>query len=208
MLPQFTVHRLDSELSVCVGTFDAIRSPDATGYLWIEEWALLEGQFVDFSPELKSAAFVPRASDGLKSLYPQQSYPYLFSWWGFRVELTLDHSRQWQKVSFSPQDAILFRRPSGNVMRKANSSGRCRIFPEEPEEERSTGGELVPEGWDHEHCEFFMETIGSGGESEGYRNQYDEWICTHCYEAYVATRTPSFLVPQILHQISGLGPVP
>ena len=51
----------------------------------------------------------------------------------------------------------------------------------------------ITSGWDHEHCEICMATIGNCGESTGYRNQRDEWVCRECYLNYIQKQDLSFI---------------
>jgi hypothetical protein len=55
----------------------------------------------------------------------------------------------------------------------------------EPGDEKRTDGEIVPGGWDHEHCELCWGKIGSGGDPEGYSNGNGHWVCSRCYKRYV-----------------------
>ena len=40
-------------------------------------------------------------------------------------------------------------------------------------------------GWDHDHCEFCLETIGSGGYDYGYcTDENYRWVCNQCYNDF------------------------
>ena len=61
------------------------------------------------------------------------------------------------------------------------------------------GGEVVPGGWDYEHCEIYSEKIGVGGEPEGYFSPPSSWICVSCYENFVVTRSLAFVPNDAWH---------
>ena len=50
---------------------------------------------------------------------------------------------------------------------------------------------VVPNGWDHEHCELCNAHIDPGG--TGYVDHSDHWVCAGCYTKYVAVHDLSFL---------------
>jgi hypothetical protein len=76
----------------------------------------------------------------------------------------------WQKARFVPLDAEQYRRsPSGE------------LITEMPE--------VIPAGWDHEHCMLCMTKIAQlpGCQREGYSNDGGSlWLCVACYERYVS----------------------
>lgn len=63
-----------------------------------------------------------------------------------------------------------------------------RASPEAPR-----GEEVVAGGWDHEHCEICQKKIGCGGDSFGYLNPPDAWVCEKCYTSFVASRSLAFI---------------
>ena len=48
--------------------------------------------------------------------------------------------------------------------------------------------DVVDNGWTHDHCEICLQTI-SGiqdyGETEGFTNDNNEWICKSCFELFI-----------------------
>jgi hypothetical protein len=58
------------------------------------------------------------------------------------------------------------------------------------------GGELIPGGWDHEHCSICWETIGGGGQVAGFVSGEDDWVCGECHRHFVAPRSLAFVTWQ------------
>jgi hypothetical protein len=102
-------------------------------------------------------------------------------YWGQRAELVLNERLHWQRTRFEPDDMLRFS-AQGKVLGTRHASGTT------PE-----GGEVVPGGWDHEHCLICMKTIGAGGEPEGFFSEPDCWVCKACYTAYVIPRSLDFV---------------
>ena len=51
--------------------------------------------------------------------------------------------------------------------------------------------ELVEDGWNHDHCEICWWTLcesDNSDEGEGYTTDGHRWICTECYEKFIATK--------------------
>jgi hypothetical protein len=74
--------------------------------------------------------------------------------------------KTWQKAQFGPRDAVRYRRSGGELV--------------DPE--------IIPSGWDHEHCMLCMTKIAQLPDSEpdGYSNQDgSQWLCLACYERYI-----------------------
>lgn len=46
---------------------------------------------------------------------------------------------------------------------------------------------------DHDHCAICCQTIGEGGQAEGYLSHDETWICCGCYESYVKPRSLNFI---------------
>lgn len=46
---------------------------------------------------------------------------------------------------------------------------------------------------DHDHCAICWQTIGEGGEAEGYLSENETWICSGCYESCVRSRSLNFI---------------
>jgi hypothetical protein len=76
----------------------------------------------------------------------------------------------WQKARFRPSDAEQYQRtPTGQII--------------------SDVPEIIPAGWDHEHCMLCMTTISElpDCQCEGYNNEEENlWLCVACYERYIS----------------------
>jgi hypothetical protein len=57
----------------------------------------------------------------------------------------------------------------------------------------TSGAELVESGWDHEHCAICWETLGPGGQAEGYVSGQRTWVCERCYLNFVERRSLDFI---------------
>jgi hypothetical protein len=46
---------------------------------------------------------------------------------------------------------------------------------------------------DHDHCAICWQTLGQGGQPDGYVSEDATWICCRCYESFVAPRSLDFI---------------
>ena len=110
---------------------------------------------------------------------PAAGIVYTFvSWWGSsQLETAQSDSAKWDKREFEPRDAARFRTRDGVVMAR-------KLEPDEASPE----AEVVPGGWDHEHCRLCWERISQYEDDPhvGYTDGND-WICEACYERFVAS---------------------
>jgi hypothetical protein len=53
-------------------------------------------------------------------------------------------------------------------------------------------GELVPGGWDHEHCSICHQKIGWGGQPNGFVSE-DDWVCDECHSRFIIPRSLAFM---------------
>jgi hypothetical protein len=95
-----------------------------------------------------------------------------------QAELVEDRARHWQAQVFRPSDAVAFPQEGGTVTRQKR-----------PDESPIADGQVVPDGWDHEHCALCWQTISllTGDQARGYCDGRD-WLCTDCYEHYILPR--------------------
>jgi hypothetical protein len=124
--------------------------------------------------------FVPDKPGALQAPVASSEWMVLDGYWGGRAEIVFDRGRQWQRARFEVADAVRFKQGSSVYMKKADDS-----HPE--------GSELVEGGWDHEHCEICLATLGPDGQPEGYVSEGATWVCEHCYAAYVQRRSLEFI---------------
>jgi hypothetical protein len=123
------------------------------------------------------------------------SLAYLNSYWRpHQIWMVLDKSWGWEKRQFRALDAIAENFEAKDVSivdgREVrvwtkleplrDSGGEGRYYP--PSDENSARW-LVPQGWDHEHCEICNAHVDA--ETFGYCDPNDNWLCEKCYERYV-----------------------
>jgi hypothetical protein len=85
-------------------------------------------------------------------------------WWTpMQLALVEDRCRCWQAQTFRPSDALV-QSPTNEI-------------------------EVMPEGWDHEHCTLCWQKISlrSGDCQSGYTDG-KSWLCTECYEKFIIPR--------------------
>src|SRR4051812_45104331 len=102
-------------------------------------------------------------------------------WWTPQQgQLVEDPTRTWHRADFAPSDMVLLRRGDGQA-----SVGRSLS----PNEVPPSDAEIVKGGWDHEHCELCWAEISAAGgnPSAGYTDGKG-WLCTACYDRYIAPR--------------------
>jgi len=180
-LPRFAVS--DKFSASCKGRFDA---STWIGDGWIVGLYVSAGRFLwcrieDVNQEAQTCSFCPEDPTELSALIVGESYPFMEWYWGSRAELALDEGRVWHRKTFQAVDMVVY-----------PSEGGCRMaIPATPE--NKDGQEVIPGGWDHEHCEICNQKIGFGGEPEGYVDDSKSWICEGCYRDYVVPRSLAFV---------------
>lgn len=143
--------------------------------------------------------FAPNNPVHLDAVWSQREWEVLDGYWGERAQIVLDPTRAWDKARFQPTDAIRIERPAGDWLRPLTDIdeepvARARAFPGGTAS--GTGarsGEVVEAGWDHEHCAICWETIGPGGQTEGYVSADRTWVCERCYVDFVDRRSLDFI---------------
>jgi hypothetical protein len=120
--------------------------------------------------------FVPENPESLDRIRARSDWCVLDGYWGQRAEIVLDRSCRWSRHRFQPADAI-----------------RHGAWVVEATDAPADDEELVKDGWDHEHCAICWETIGPGGQPDGYVAESRLWLCTHCYESFVERRSLDFI---------------
>lgn len=196
-LPQFTVEAAASDdPNQRSGHFDSGLNIKAgsIGYLVAENGLCVEGKFYQFDENTRRAVFKPKESSQLNLLKINKTYPYLDGYWGERVALVLDTSRNWNKELFKPQDAVAYRSGDKTIVIKVGQP--VDDIPVEGE------GRIIKGGWDHEHCAICWESIDED-HPNGYKDQNNEWVCENCYSNYVKPRRLGFIDDTALSQIRG-----
>lgn len=124
--------------------------------------------------------FVPDRGEDVERIEGQRVWAILDGYWGERAELVVDPKRQWRRARFKPRDAVEFSGPTGTWTRQASEAER-------------SGGNVVKGGWDHEHCAICSTKIGNDGDTEGYVDGSDTWVCERCFGDYVAHKSLDFI---------------
>jgi hypothetical protein len=148
--------------------------------LYLGGGRFLWGRFRGVDEAKRTASFYPNQVAELSALRLEDSYPFMDGYWGERAELVLNESRRWQPARFEPSDMVRFPAAGGGWM-------ATRSSPAAP-----PGGEVVPGGWDHEHCEICQKKIGCGGEPDGFFSPPDSWVCEECYRSFIVPRSLAF----------------
>jgi hypothetical protein len=124
------------------------------------------------------------------------------------IKSVLQPEWEWQKVVFSPSDAVACRYENIELVDASNKGGSVwrkisqeelrvgRPILSEPYRGQRYVGEpwIVKGGWDHEHCKICMGHIDSG--DTAYIDPDDRWwFCKKCGEEYVLPHDLSFVAP-------------
>ena len=118
-----------------------------------------------------------------------QRLPVIEARWDARqVAMIVNEDNLWKHVHFKPSDAINFKSPEVSegwiATQKAENT-------EIPPGSKFIG--VVPNGWDHEHCDLCWKKIGIGGDDCGYVYDDKQWLCEACYLTYAEKHDLSFL---------------
>jgi len=138
------------------------------GSVYAGDGRFIRGRFIGVDPAQHTCDFPPDDPTTAGLLRAGSSYPYLDNYWGDRAELVLDEGRTWREADFQPRETT------------------------------PIGGELIPGGWDHEHCSICWERIGCGGQAAGLvsgANDWD-WVCGECHRLFVVPRSLEFVTWQ------------
>ena len=197
-LPHFRILSLqDKDSPEYDGVFDSgLRLEDGWhGYLVSDDDATVLGRFYDYDGLKKTAVFKPRIPVDGSPLEIGMSYTYIDGYWGERVALVLDRSKQWNRTRFVPQDAVDYRYGDQRIRGRV---GQAPTFPVDD------AGTTIKGGWDHEHCDICSEKIGRYGQPYGYASGTSQWVCTKCYSDYVKPVRISFIDELAIAQIRAL----
>jgi hypothetical protein len=144
--------------------------------------------------------FAPESQDDLDAILAQSEWEVLDGYWGERAEVVLDQTRQWDRARFRPTDAIRIQGPGGVWLRPVIRTDEdpattvARAFPAGATSDGgdTSGAEVVEAGWDHEHCTICWETLGPGGQADGFVSKRT-WVCERCYVDFVEQRSLAFI---------------
>ena len=183
-LPHFTISQIEvvSEQVRLAGRFTTV-----VGVRNGRSWLLMPdhfiiGDLVHLDTQSKTAIFI--SPDTVAAQIPQAtSLPWLDGYWqAYLVQRIADPDWTWTRIKFAPDDAIQF--TQGEVR------GWTKIGSTLPPGSKRVG--VLPKGWDHEHCEICNGKIGISGDSFGYVDSEDCWLCEQCYEKYASRHDVSF----------------
>lgn len=132
---------------------------------------------------------------------------YLSPAWDARhIWMVLDEQWGWKRVLFQAVDAVAEAYEATDVsiangqevktwtkLSRADKLGSTERYV--PTLDNPLGSsvppQLVPGGWDHEHCELCREHINNG--DFGYRDEDGQWLCENCYDKYAKLHDLSFV---------------
>ena len=128
------------------------------------------------------------------------------AWEPHQIWMVLDEHWGWQRVLFQAVDAVAETHEATDVsivderevktwtkLSRADKRGSAERYAPTLDDTLVSGAapQLVPGGWDHEHCQLCREHISHG--EFGYRDEDDQWLCENCYGKYVMPRDLSFV---------------
>jgi len=88
---------------------------------------------------------------------------------------SVDKHGKWTKVLFNPTDAVEVTEPAGNGKQIRG------IRKLQSEEQLPSGGVIVKNGWDHEHCELCWSDVNRGDRTADFRvKPGPEGVCRGC----------------------------
>jgi hypothetical protein len=182
--PQFKIQTKikKDQAFCCSGIFNTLEGVDkGSGYLFISEECLIEGEFVAVKSEAKTADFVTESPMAESQIVIGCVYPYIYAYWGDQIQIILDRTRKWVRKKFQAEDAVEFQDQGTIVWRRKK---------DHPDLHGRKDINIIPKGWEHEHCQICMATIceEKGFEPYGYVDKNESWICETCYHKYVEPR--------------------
>ena len=180
-LPHLTLAAVHPEGLAC--RFDPSRwiGEGWIGCIYLGNGRFLWGRFRQVDAVAINCIFSPDSDAESLSLCPGESYPYLDGYWGQRAELVLAEDRSWERRRFQPSDAVRYPVEGGNWLAPQAT------------EASPPGGEVVPDGWEHEHCNICWEKIAEYAQLEGYFSEPNKWVCKQCFSNFVAPRSIAFV---------------
>jgi len=102
----------------------------------------------------------------------------LISWWSAsQLAAARSDPAAWTRRRFQPADEIRLHTSNGRIISKRLPRGAPR-----------PSGDVVQDGWDHDHCALCWATISlaEGGEPVAYSDGRD-WLCTTCFAKFIAS---------------------
>ena len=136
-------------------------------YLYLGDDQIVEGKFRNVNESTKSVAFAFSQPESVPEIKSGASIPFFDGYWGERAKIVLDKSLEWKEIPFKPRDAI-------------------HTYP---------GGrkEVIPGGWDHEHCEICWATISLSENPNFRESSQGHKVCLDCYGNHITSRNIDFM---------------
>ncbi|MGD0251500.1 MAG: hypothetical protein ABSC01_02255 [Verrucomicrobiota bacterium] len=166
------------------GTFNHLSGVrEGRSWLYIPPPSII-GDLSELNRETKTAVFVGSFGNHTPKVEMGMVIPWIDGYWNSNlIERILDANKKWIRTKFEPSDAMAF------IQNGVRGWGKA-THPI-PEGSKSLG--IVPNGWDHEHCEICNRGIKKGGIEFGYVGDENLWLCPDCYEKYGANQDLSFM---------------
>lgn len=143
--------------------------------------------------------FVPEDPALCRTIRGRNDWEILDGYWGQRAEIVLGLHRKWRRTRFEASDSILFKGEDDTIEREATATDRqiIRLYPANADEEEAADandrGEIIKDGWDHEHCSICWQKISPIAQPEGYFSPPHTWVCVRCYDQFVQPRSLGFI---------------
>ncbi|HEV2296946.1 MAG TPA: hypothetical protein VGR72_00330 [Candidatus Acidoferrales bacterium] len=182
-LPHFTITSISyvGSSARLAGVFDHLHGvAEGRGWLFARNAESMIGDLKELTKEQKTAVFI--------AAYPNRwaavgvRVPYVDGYWDASdIEMVLDENHGWRRLTFDAQDALMSRYEGGRMLRKASDVSA----------DENTPGQIIPGGWDHEHCKLCWKHIDP--QQIAYVDTDRNWLCEACYEDYIVRHDLSFI---------------
>jgi hypothetical protein len=142
-----------------------------------------KGSLHAFDARSHTATFLPW--EGREYLSIGMKLPWIDAFWKpTDIEMVIDPAWSWTQTRFELRDGWRI---------DADIEGAIMAKAPEPEVPVPEGVTLISKGWDHEHCHFCWQKIGTGGAASGFIDSAGTWLCENCYSSFVVTHDLSFM---------------
>ena len=140
------------------------------------------GDLNNFDASKKTATFV-NWDEASKMVKKGAEFYWIDGYWNIDlIWRILDEDKPWIKEKFKVQNAQVFIQ---NGVR-----GWCKVGHKIPD--GAVLGEIIPGGWDHEHCSICRTKIGKSGQEDCYRDEDRYYLCVSCFEQYAREHNLAF----------------
>jgi hypothetical protein len=183
-LPRFQVQ----DVEVCEngdvllnGRLDGGSLSDGPRWFWL--W-LTDDRAVKPTVEERGDSLVVRlsAEENPGQINAGDSYPCHDAYWDLH-QIRMIMKGEWHLQQFVPRDATLFE------LHGVTGWGPVEAGVPEGAEVK----DVLPGGWDHEHCEICGAKIGRGGIASGYVDPEGHWLCPTCHDRWAQEQDLGFV---------------